>query len=86
MFLTILLFIILGFWLLGLLFRWLLPLILIRAQKRYASQFGGQFNYGTNRKSESQKKEGEVTVESTTSQDHKVNKNLGDYVDFEEEK
>lgn len=67
--------------------------MLIRMQKRAASQFGGQFGgfggqggRGGSAKGTADRKEGEVRVETTATDEHKVSKNLGDYVEFEEEK
>lgn len=106
-FLTFVFYLILGFWLFGLVVRLLLRFWLIRKQRQmqdmHSNQEGGAgpfqggfFNFGpytfsssrSARKEHSQQKpEGEVTVEKTsdTSNASPVAKQVGDYVDFEEE-
>lgn len=94
MFLTVLFFIFIGLWLLGLLFRWLLPLWLMRMQKKFYNNMNNQTGQGFGsfgQRSYGQKTttrpEGEVVVETTDPQaKKKIDKSLGDYVEFEEEK
>lgn len=71
----------------GLLLRWLAPWLILKAAKKYGTQFGGAYSqYGGSQQTNT-KKEGEITVEKTAAQpEHKVDKSLGDYVEFEEEK
>ncbi len=81
------------FWVLRLLAPYILLALVRRQQKRWANgQQGGGFNAGspfggayTNNSSESDKrKEGEIRVEkNATSKQH--SRNIGEYVDFEEE-
>lgn len=89
-FLTFILFAIIGFWLLGKIGRWFLRFWIAKKQKEFASQFGDQFGGGGggSRTSQARQEEtGRVKV-SVDESAHKteVNKNVGDYVDFEEVK
>lgn len=98
-FLEFILYCVLGFYLLGYLARFLLGLWVRRMQKRYeqnpnrgnfrAYTWGNGHGFGArgaaqNQQQEQQKKqEGEVTIK-TQEQQKRVNKNIGEYVDFEE--
>lgn len=72
--------------LLGLLFRLLAPFLLKlfikRMQKRFGEQPNGN-NHSQNRRK--QRPEGEITIEKKNSQEKVIDKNFGDYIDFEEE-
>ncbi|RED49398.1 DUF4834 family protein [Seonamhaeicola aphaedonensis] len=52
-----------------------------KAEERFGQQFGGQFQ--RNQKHDKPKKEGEVSIDKIPKQ-KTSNKNVGDYVDFEE--
>lgn len=78
--------------------RWLAPkllgLWLLRKQRQFADQFGqgkgftytwgGPKQNAGGTKSENRKKEGEVRIERTQTAQKKVNRNVGDYVEYEE--
>ncbi len=94
--LTVLLCIFVGFWLLGRIGRWLLAAFIRRAQQRggQSGSFGGgpfrgfyQFG-GPGRDTPPQNRpEGEVTITGQPeSNAHKVPKQVGEYVDYEEVK
>lgn len=85
-FLTVLLFIVVGFWLAGKLGRWTLRRWVTKRQQQFEQQFGGA--YGSNQSSgrRQQRPEGEVTVTKNTSKaTPSVSKSVGEYVEFEEE-
>jgi 2-methylcitrate dehydratase PrpD len=54
-----------------------------RLMKRMAKKMTEQFNDKGNQKRT--KREGQVTIEQTDRKEKKVDKNIGDYIDFEEE-
>ena len=58
------------------------PLLVKYVAKKAAERFGGQFNY-QNRREEPQRKEGEVTIDKMP-KTKSSNKDVGDYVDYEE--
>lgn len=74
-----------GLWLLGKLLPFLLVGLISRQQKRWAnSASGGATGGGAGAQ---RKKEGEVTIEQSTTSENgtpKVSKQVGDYVDYEE--
>lgn len=85
---------IIGFYLLGWIGKKLLGWWIMRKQRQFADQFGqGRgFTYtwgnkqgagGTNAKGP-RNKEGEVHVQQTQASHKKVNRNVGDYVEYEE--
>lgn len=92
-FLSFIFYCIIGFYLLGFLGRLALRLWIRRIQKRYeqnpnGSNFKGyswNFGAGQQQQQQEQKSEGEVTIK-TPEQQKRVNKNIGEYVDFEEVK
>lgn len=100
-FLSFIFYVILGFWIFGLVARLLLRFWIMRKQ-REMEQNGGQGGQGTFRggfysfggfggerggdaRSATKRPEGEVTVEKTAEKSAPVAKQVGDYVDFEEE-
>lgn len=94
-FLSFIFYCIVGFYLLGFLGRLALRFWLRRMQKRYEQNPNGAnfrsytwgFGNGNNQQQQQQdqqkKSEGQVTVEAKE-QAKRVNKNIGEYVDFEE--
>ncbi len=82
--------------LVGWVFKRVFPLLLMWYIQRRARQgggstyFGGNFNGWSNtqeRSTKDQRKEGEVTVEKKSSPKEKViDRSVGEYVDYEEEK
>ncbi|GAL67013.1 hypothetical protein JCM19301_2178 [Jejuia pallidilutea] len=56
------------------------PFLLRYVSKKAEEKFGGQFN---NQRAEPAKKEGEVTIDKMPRQ-KQSNKDVGDYVDYEE--
>lgn len=71
---------ILTIWLVGLLGRWLLQRWVLRKQREFAEQFGG----GTGQARRNSRPEGDVSVQQTAPIHKKVNRSVGDYVEFEE--
>jgi len=59
------------------------PLILKFFTKQVERKFGGQFDGFKNNQQNTQKKEGEVTIDKMPNT-KSSNKNVGDYVDYEE--
>jgi hypothetical protein len=78
-FFTILFFI----FLISYLFRILAPYIFSWFLKRVEKKFTNQYNSTTNQRKT--KKEGQVSINQTEKKEKKVDKNVGDYIDFEEE-
>ncbi len=84
-FITIMVFYLLG-WVGKILLRWWL----VRKQREFADQFGqdqGSAYAGDRRQDgadDARKKEGEVRVEQAQATSKKVNRNVGDYVEYEE--
>lgn len=83
-FLSVLLTIIIIFWLLGFIFRVALRAWLFRQQKRFAQNFSNfnSQNQNANRKS---RPEGSVEIQKSAPKTKSVDKQLGEYVEFEEE-
>ncbi|MDR3227243.1 MAG: DUF4834 family protein [Prevotellaceae bacterium] len=79
-FFTILFFI----FLISYILRLLLPYLMRRFVQRMEKQFTEQFNNTTKQKQT--KREGQVSINQTDKKEKKVDKNVGDYIDFEEEK
>ncbi len=59
------------------------PFLVKYATKKAEERFGGQFGNFQNTRKEAVKKEGEVTIDKIPNR-KTSNKNVGDYVDFEE--
>lgn len=57
------------------------PVLIRYMSKKVEKRFGQQFNTYQNR---SQQKEGETTIHKTPSQNQTSNKDIGEYVDYEE--
>lgn len=88
-FLTVIFFIFVGFWLLGLIGRLVLPWWIGKKQREFQQHFGGGAGSGGYRQGQQQqrKEEGEVTISSKTAQnEHHVNRDIGDYVEYEDMK
>ncbi|MDR0754707.1 MAG: DUF4834 family protein [Prevotellaceae bacterium] len=64
-------------------FRLLLPYMMRRVMKRMERKITEQFNGTANRKQT--KREGQVIIKQTDKKEKKVDKDIGDYIDFEEE-
>ncbi|MDR3286908.1 MAG: DUF4834 family protein [Prevotellaceae bacterium] len=64
--------------------RLLLPYLMRRFVQRVEKQFTEQFN--NTAKQKQAKREGQVSINQTDKKEKKVDKNVGDYIDFEEEK
>lgn len=60
------------------LFRWFGPMILRYFLKKVGRQFQQQFGQKAG------EKEGEVTIDKKSSQNHRSNKKVGEYIDYEE--
>ena len=58
------------------------PLLIKYLSKKASERFGGQFHY-QNKREEAPKKEGEVTIDKMP-ETKSSNKDIGDYVDYEE--
>lgn len=86
MILTVLFFIIAGFYLAGLLGRLLLGYWIRKKQKEFGGGgFTRTYTWGGRREASGRKPEGDVTVSRTqASPEKKINRNVGDYVDYEE--
>lgn len=99
-FLTVILFIFVGFWLIGIIGRWTLRWWIARKQREFQQQFGGDgkstggaFGNGAFRgfyanfggNGRKKRNEGEVTVTRTTRRsEYQVSKGVGEYVEYEE--
>lgn len=91
-FLSVIFFIIFGFYLLGLIGRLILSLFIRKTQRDFEKgkgPFTRTYSWGTggrqsqNRQPKAQP-EGEITVEYREATEKKVSKQVGDYVEFEE--
>jgi hypothetical protein len=81
-FLTVIFFIVAGFYLLGRLFRWWVGRRIREFQRQMGGDPGAQ---GRPRQtSRRQPREGEIKVETGSAPGKKVNDSIGDYVEFEE--
>lgn len=88
MILTILFFILVGFYLFGLLGKLLLTRWIRKKQQEFArgtGEFSRTYTWGRGG-AERSKPEGDVTIQQPTSPSKKINKDVGDYVDYEEVK
>ena len=74
--------IILVYYTLKLLARLFAPFLLRFAAKKFEQKFGNSYNYHS-KDSSKQQKEGETVIDSIPKQ-QKSNKNVGEYIDFEE--
>lgn len=93
-FFGIIFFIIIGFYLLGLLGRLLIRFLIMRKMKQFGMDgegaggaygaFGRTFTFGGRREPQP-KKEGEVTITGVR-EERKVSEQVGEYVEYEEEK
>lgn len=85
-FLTVLLFIVVGFWLAGKIGRWTLRRWVTKRQQQFAQQFGGAYGNNPGSGSRKPRPEGEITVTQNASKaTPSVSKSVGEYVEFEEE-
>lgn len=86
MILTVLFFIIAGFYLAGLLGRLLLGYWIRKKQREFGEGgFSRTYTWGARRNAPERKPEGDVTVSRTqASPEKKINGNVGDYIDYEE--
>lgn len=75
--------IILVYYTLKLLARIFAPFLFKYAAKKFEQKFGNGYNH-TSQTSERNKKEGETVIDSIPDQQQKSNKNVGEYIDFEE--
>ena len=85
-FLTFIFLAIFGIWLLGIVGRFVLRTWLRNKQRQFEQQFGGGAAGGRSAGSRRRdnRREGDVSVQQTTHVEKKVNKSVGDYVEFEE--
>lgn len=68
-------------------FRLLTPYIMRWAMRRMEKKITEQFNNMNNTANQKRtKREGQVSINQTEKREKKVDKNVGDYVDFEEQK
>ena len=74
--------IILVYYTLKLLARLFAPFLVKYAAKKFEQKFGNGYNYNS-QGSEKNQKEGETVIDSVPKQ-QKSNKNVGEYIDFEE--
>lgn len=89
--LSFLFFLIVGLYLFGLISRLLLRSWIRSKQKEFEQGggfYGRTYSWGTGNRTREQEKrpEGEVTIQVPNTEEKKVNKNIGDYVDYEEVK
>jgi len=82
-FMKIILIIILIYLGLKVLSRFFAPVLLRFVAKKAEQRFGQQFNQQQT-KQQPQQKEGEITIDTTPKQTKTSNKNVGEYVDYEE--
>jgi hypothetical protein len=75
--------IILVYYTLKLLARIFAPFLFKYAAKKFEQKFGNGYNYNS-QSTEKTQKEGETVIESMPNQQQKSNKNVGEYIDFEE--
>lgn len=87
-FLTFILFVILGIYVLGFVGRLILKMYLRKVQKQFEgfANSAGTQNRQYSENSNQQQHEGDVTITQASGQDKKFKDNVGDYVDFEEVK
>ncbi len=91
-FLSFLFFVIVGFYVVGAVSRWLLRRWIGRKQQEFAERFGGGqgggfrgYSWNSGARTRSSSREGEVTVQQTAQTPKKrVSGTVGDYVEFEE--
>lgn len=62
--------------------RWFGPLILRYFLKKMGKKFEQQFNQRPNQTQN--REEGEISIDKKTSRTHKSNKEVGEYIDYEE--
>lgn len=93
-FISIIFFTVVGLYLLGLMGKFLLRRWILKKQREFQEQFGGQagqgqsyrqsWSFGGNRHNEPSK-EGEIKVETSVNNSEKrIKKDVGEYVDYEE--
>lgn len=86
--LTFIFFFVVSVWLLSKIGGWLLRRWVLKKQREMEAQFGGAAGSGHGRSrgvgTRNKRAEGEVSVEHTSPVEKRVNKSVGDYVDFEE--
>ncbi|TPV32431.1 DUF4834 family protein [Paucihalobacter ruber] len=75
--------IILVYYTLKLLARIFAPFLFKYAAKKFEQKFGNVYNH-TSQGSDKNQKEGETVIDSIPNQHQKSNKNVGEYIDFEE--
>lgn len=75
--------IILVYYTLKLLARIFAPFLFKYAAKKFEQKFGNGYNQ-TSQGSDKNQKEGETVIDSIPNQHQKSNKNVGEYIDFEE--
>jgi Sec-independent protein translocase protein TatA len=80
-FLTVIFFIVVGVYLLRLLFRWWIGKKIRQFQQRMAGNAAQGSAHGSSRRTP---REGEIRVETGAAPEKKVNNRVGDYVEFEE--
>ncbi|WP_047452619.1 DUF4834 family protein [Alistipes sp. ZOR0009] len=88
-FLTFILFMILGIYVLGFVGKLILKMYLRKVQKQFegfANNAGAQYQQYSRTNTQDQSHEGDVTISQSGGQDKKFKKDVGDYVDFEEVK
>jgi hypothetical protein len=64
----------------------LLPYMMRRFMKRMEKKINEQFNNANTANRKQAKREGQIMIKQTDKKEKKVDKNIGDYIDFEEEK
>lgn len=88
MFLTVLFFIVVGFYLLGLLGKLLLTYWIRKKQREFAEGGGGfsrTYTWSSGRRQASRPRpEGDISVQRTEAARGRVNRSVGDYVEYEE--
>ena len=99
-FLSVILIIIIGFYLVGKLLKIFVPIWIRKKMKDFeqgkgpfnnggtggANSQGAWSNFGNRQSQESKKEEGDVTITKTKDEDRNINKEIGEYVDFDEVK
>ncbi|MBT8260592.1 MAG: DUF4834 family protein [Flavobacteriaceae bacterium] len=64
--------------------RLLAPYLLKYAQKKAQQRFGDQFKQYQKQQQQKQTKEGEITIDKMPNKNKSSNKDVGEYVDYEE--
>lgn len=64
--------------------RLLAPFLIKYAARKMEDRFGQQFNQQRPQQNQSKQKEGETVIDKMPSKENSSNKNVGEYIDYEE--